>query len=149
MSIVIVIVGFLTYTSLLDVSAQTVSIIRTRVVSKVLLRIGMFWPARKLPDLLNRVLFSCLEARSSLGRLGISSTSEDQQWNSHSTFPCGGGLHRFFRLSWPPLSFPGPITSSTIRQRGWRTQFCGPYARCWRACLLDRELGTPKNVMPF
>ena len=28
--------------SLLDVSAQTVSIIRTRVVSKVLLRIGMF-----------------------------------------------------------------------------------------------------------
>jgi len=148
-SILIVVVGFLTYIPLLDVSAQTVSIIRTRVVSKVLLRIGMFWSARKLPDLLNRVLFSCLEARSSLGRFSISSTTEDQQWNSPSTFPYGGGLHRFFRLSWPPLSFPGTITSSTIRHREWSTQFCGPYARCWRACLLDRELGSPENVMPF
>lgn len=138
--VLIVIVDLLTYIPLPDISAQTVSILRTRVVSKVLLRVGTFWPACKLSDLLNRVLFSCLEARSSLGRFNISSTTEDRQWNSHVVFSYGGGLHRLFRLSWPPLSFPGTITSSAIRHREWGTQYCGAYARCWRTCLLDRKL---------
>jgi len=37
----------LTYIPLLDLSAQTVSVVRTRVVSKVLVRVGKSWPAYK------------------------------------------------------------------------------------------------------
>ena len=45
----------LTYTPLLDLSAQTVSVVRTRVVSKVLVRVGEFWLAHKLPGLIRFV----------------------------------------------------------------------------------------------
>jgi hypothetical protein len=41
----------LTYISLPDLSTQTVSVVRTRVVSKVLVRVGKFWPAFTLPGL--------------------------------------------------------------------------------------------------
>ncbi len=44
MSILIIFFGFLTYIPPLDVSPQTVSIVRTRVVSKVLVRVGKFGP---------------------------------------------------------------------------------------------------------
>jgi len=44
-----VIPGSLTYISLLDLSAQTVSVVRTRIVSKILVRVGKFWLAYKLP----------------------------------------------------------------------------------------------------
>lgn len=39
----------MTYIPLLDLSTQTVSVVRTRVVSKVLVRVGTFWLAYKLP----------------------------------------------------------------------------------------------------
>jgi len=45
----------LTYIPLLDLSAQTVSVVRTRVVSKVLVRVGKFWLAYTLPSLIRFV----------------------------------------------------------------------------------------------
>jgi len=54
-SLLTVIPGSLTYIPLLDVSAQAVSVVRTRVVSKVLLRVGKFWLAFILPGLIGFV----------------------------------------------------------------------------------------------
>jgi len=45
----------LTYITLLDLSAQTVSVVRTRVVSKVLVRVGKYWLAYKSPGLIRLV----------------------------------------------------------------------------------------------
>ena len=42
----------LTYISLPDLSAQTVSVLRTRVVSKVLVHFGKVWLAYTLPGLI-------------------------------------------------------------------------------------------------
>lgn len=54
-SLLTVIPDSLTHILILDLSAETVSVVRTRVVSKVLVRVGKFWLAYKLPGLIRFV----------------------------------------------------------------------------------------------
>ena len=68
----------LTYISPPELSAQTVSVVRTRVVSKVLVRVGKVWLAYALPGLIE----FCLAAWRQ-GRLGGGATFQDS-WRNHN-----------------------------------------------------------------
>ena len=68
----------LTYISLPDLSAQTVSVLRTRVVSKVLAHIGKVWLTYTLPGL----IYFCLAAWRK-GRFGVGATFQNS-WRNHN-----------------------------------------------------------------